>query len=548
MHRGVALPRAACAACGKAKQTSVYADQVRCTQNTRMELGRGDAAVLARRAAAAACRDRERRIRPRDAPTHPHRSSAPCRWCSRTAGWPGTPPHCRSPPASPARPNGMPVVSSRQRSGSPNFSSAVGPSQHHQPLGLHRPGIDRHHAQPVRRRALAQRAGERHQRGIARRAGDVAGREALARGADDVDDHAGRRAFICRIDHPAERDVAEHLQIPRRAASARRRSTAGRPAEWHRRCSPGCRSRPPRPPPAAPPRRSTDRRRSCARSPAAARGSPPRPRPAPPARAPPAITSQPSSASTSAAGPADALRAAGDQRRLAVQLQVHRHAAFRKSLIDTPGTPRRRRGTAPGWRCRRRSPIPDATARRTRSRGAFSTRTASIVPSGARASTTQPGAGLSIAWPVQRVHQDRRRADDARQLRRTASPDASARTSRSSVPGPARWSARPATSCTCWCSVPPSATFSSWMPRQIASTGMPRAIASGISRSVVASRSRSCRCRASRCRRRRSGSGARCSGCRAAAGRRAGRARQRASPIGGIRIGSTPAPPSTAAA
>ena len=39
-----------------------------------------------------------------------------------------------------------------------------------------------------------------------------------------------------------------------------------------------------------------------------------------------------------------------------------------------------------------------------------------------------------------------------------------------------------------WCSVPPSATFSSWKPRQIASTGTPRATAARISGSVVLSR------------------------------------------------------------
>ena len=97
-------------------------------------------------------------------------------------------------------------------------------------------------------------------------------------------------------------------------------------------------------------------------------------------------------------GTADALRAAGDQRLLAGELQVHLMPPFAVPT-DTPRTPRRTRGTSPGWRCRRRSPIPGATARRTRTPARAPTRTASIVPSGARASTTSPGASVSIAWP-----------------------------------------------------------------------------------------------------------------------------------------------------
>ena len=56
---------------------------------------------------------------------------------------------------------------------------------------------------------------------------------------------------------------------------------------------------------------------------------------------------------------------------------------------------------------------------------------------------------------------------------RTGTPDAAARTSPRACR--ARAMIHPAgTSCTFWCSVPPRATFSSWMPRQIASSGMPR--------------------------------------------------------------------------
>ncbi len=58
-------------------------------------------------------------------------------------------------------------------------------------------------------------------------------------------------------------------------------------------------------------------------------------------------------------------------------------------------------------------------------------------------------------------------------------------------PSPPRWSCRPSWTWTRWISVPPRATFSSWMPRQIASTGMPLRIAARISGRVVWSRSRS---------------------------------------------------------
>ena len=64
------------------------------------------------------------------------------------------------------------------------------------------------------------------------------------------------------------------------------------------------------------------------------------------------------------------------------------------------------------------------------------------------------------------------------------------RTLWSSLAG-ARWSLRPGRSCTSPINVPPSATFSSWKPRQMAKRGTPRAIAAAISGKVVASRLRS---------------------------------------------------------
>ena len=53
----------------------------------------------------------------------------------------------------------------------------------------------------------------------------------------------------------------------------------------------------------------------------------------------------------------------------------------------------------------------------------------------------------------------------------------------------ARWSSAPSRSWISVASVPPSATFISWMPRQMASSGTPRSTARRISGSVVASRS-----------------------------------------------------------
>jgi len=55
-------------------------------------------------------------------------------------------------------------------------------------------------------------------------------------------------------------------------------------------------------------------------------------------------------------------------------------------------------------------------------------------------------------------------------------------------PSPPRWFIRPGTRCSRPCRLPPIATFISCSPRQIASTGVPRASAVLISGSVVASR------------------------------------------------------------
>ena len=86
-------------------------------------------------------------------------------------------------------------------------------------------------------------------------------------------------------------------------------------------------------------------------------------------------------------------------------------------------------------------------------------------------------------------------AQDARQQRRPAParPCASGRTARRADVRDFRGGPScPATSCTAWCRLPPSATFISWKPRQIAKIGMPRLSAARISGSVVASRAGSC--------------------------------------------------------
>ena len=51
-----------------------------------------------------------------------------------------------------------------------------------------------------------------------------------------------------------------------------------------------------------------------------------------------------------------------------------------------------------------------------------------------------------------------------------------------------RWSIRPCTSCTRWCSVPPSATLISWKPRHTPNSGTPCATQALTSASVSASR------------------------------------------------------------
>ena len=132
----------------------------------------------------------------------------------------------------------------------------------------------------------------------------------------------------------------------------------------------------------------------------------------------------------------------------------------------------------------------DATAPPPPARRPATLRTASIVPSGATASATRPGARRSMPWlcseltgssvvPARRCSQDpaTRRTVCALPVRTRASGCIGV-----------EWSSRPGTSCRRWCSVPPSATFSSCRPRQMASTGTPRATASRISGRVMRSR------------------------------------------------------------
>ena len=111
---------------------------------------------------------------------------------------------------------------------------------------------------------------------------------------------------------------------------------------------------------------------------------------------------------------ADALRAAGDQRRLATQFQIHLMPPF-AIPPDRPGTPRQTRGRSPGSPCRRRnahsgchctpSTQPRVSGGAHRLDGAV----------GRHRLHHQAGRQRSIACAVQRVHQDLRRPDHAGQ-------------------------------------------------------------------------------------------------------------------------------------
>ena len=63
-------------------------------------------------------------------------------------------------------------------------------------------------------RGAAERLGERHDSRIGRAAGDIGRVHLLARGADDVDDHAALFRLHARIHRAREIDVAEELQVP----------------------------------------------------------------------------------------------------------------------------------------------------------------------------------------------------------------------------------------------------------------------------------------------------------------------------------------------
>ena len=116
-----------------------------------------------------------------------------------------------------------------------------------------------------------------------------------------------------------------------------------------------------------------------------------------------------------------------------------------------------------------------ATGRQGRSRCASRTRTASIVPSGAQASAIRRGAELRDALVVEGVHAQRLAAGQLgqggyRAPRRTACALAVRRRASGWSPG-VEWSKRSGRSWMRWSRLPPSATFSSWKPRQIASSG-----------------------------------------------------------------------------
>ena len=122
--------------------------------------------------------------------------------------------------------------------------------------------------------------------------------------------------------------------------------------------------------------------------------------------------------------------------------------------------------------------------------GAVATRTASIVPSGAVPSRDDPRRQLVMPWLCNEL------------IGNVVAPA----TRCSQLPGVAvtvcalpvrtrlfgcigvEWSIRPGRSCKRWCRDPPSATFNSCMPRQIASKGSPARMAARISGNVTLSR------------------------------------------------------------
>ena len=108
----------------------------------------------------------------------------------------------------------MCLVSSGQRSGSPNFCSAWPRSRVSHAVGARGRRVDRHHPHAVIDALRADGAGEGHQAGVAHGAGDVVVIEALAGQADDVH-HRALLARVHLLQHGARGvDVAEHLQLP----------------------------------------------------------------------------------------------------------------------------------------------------------------------------------------------------------------------------------------------------------------------------------------------------------------------------------------------
>ena len=117
------------------------------------------------------------------------------------------------------------------------------------------------------------------------------------------------------------------------------------------------------------------------------------------------------------------------------------------------------------------------------------TRTASMIPSGARASMIRLPARRSIpcSWTLFTVTVFIASILPNRCLLQ-AEPRGNGKTPFNAPVFRGKWFSLPGSPGTSWCRVPPRATLSSWIPRQIHNMGMPASITFGIRDRVVASR------------------------------------------------------------
>ena len=148
-------------------------------------------------------------------PTRRRRSSAPSPTCSPTSGSPGTPPHCRSPPESPAARTACPCSAPASAPHRPTRCAARSRCSMTWRSVSTGPGLIPTTRSPSAGAPLPSARVNAISEALPAAPAIYVGREFLPRRADDVDDHPGPPRLHRRIDHPAERDVAEHLQVPR---------------------------------------------------------------------------------------------------------------------------------------------------------------------------------------------------------------------------------------------------------------------------------------------------------------------------------------------